>query len=209
MSPEEAIPALRWASSLPKDFCPAFFEHQHSVANSCFGRSGPQALYRFFHWFIRQAKGPVVHGNHASCTQIQKTLEGVLRTGVHIAKVFRMIGADGKQCQFGMKTAADLAESIEVRSIASAIHGMLRRAHDVSTKAAMKIAQHARAPVLRGGMRYGQLAFTKLLPPFHFVNAAEAEARDDVADVRRNDDLRSPAAAPPRKPGNGAERWSM
>src|SRR5690242_4295077 len=70
----------------------------------------------------------------------------------------------------------------------------------------MEIAEHARTPMLRWCLCDTQLSFTKLLPPFKLVNRTESQARNDIADILGNNNLRSPSAAPTREPRDGTQR---
>src|SRR6185437_11583884 len=86
---------------------------------------------------------------------------------------------------------------------------MRARTHNITAESPMEIAEQSRTPVLRRGLRDAQLTFTKLLPPFQLVNCAESKPPNDVADILRHNNLRSPSAAPTRKPRDGPQRWPM
>src|ERR1019366_1548007 len=99
-----------------------------------------------------------------------------------------MIGADGKQSDLGMETAADFVEAVEIGSVTGMVKGMRAGFEDKSTVAAVHVANDASAPRARGGVSDFNRTELDRLPPIHFDNALHAEVRDQVADVAWHDD---------------------
>src|SRR5260370_42683129 len=72
----------------------AFFQYYHSVFHAGLHRLALQQLERLFDGLMRQAKCSVVHGPHPAGIQIEKGASGVGGTGVDIAKLGGILGAD-------------------------------------------------------------------------------------------------------------------
>src|SRR5581483_663171 len=106
---------------LSEDLRLALFQHQHAITYARSSGGNAKALERLIHRLVRETEGPVMHGNHGLCFQIQESLQRVFWAGVDIAIVRRMIGADREQCQFGMQPAPNLPKTMEVRSVTGVI----------------------------------------------------------------------------------------
>src|SRR5580704_16746148 len=108
-----------------------------------------------------------------------------------------------------MQAAADLAETVEVSGVASVIDRMLASAEDVATVTAVRILEHARAPMARWDVRDFERAFAVRIPPLHLNDLFEAKIRDEIEDMMRNDERRRAASFAARLARDGAQRLAM
>ena len=129
---------------------------------------------------MRQAEGSVVHGDHPAGFQIEEGLGGVGGTGMHVAELRRIVGADGQQRQFGREAASDFAEAVEVGGVSGVVDGVFAAAQHVAAVAAVRIFEDARSPMARGDVGDVERAVAIGVPPLEFDDFFEAEIGDQV-----------------------------
>ena len=127
--------------------------------------------------------------------EVEEGARGVGGIGVDVAELRRIVGADGKQREFGREAASDFAEAGEVGGVAGVIDGMLAGLQNKAAVAAMRIFQNARSPVARGYVRDGKIAVARSLPPVEFDDFGKAEIGNQIGNVSGNDDRRRDSAA--------------
>ena len=66
-----------------------------------------EQLEWFVDWFVGKAEGAVVHGHHPAGLEVEEGASGVGRIRVNVAELRRIVGADGKQSEFGRKAVTD------------------------------------------------------------------------------------------------------
>src|SRR4051794_10461499 len=74
------------------------------------------------------------------------------------------------------------------------INGMLARLQHESAIAPMRILQDARAPMTRRYVSDGQIVVARILPPVEFYDLGKSQVRNQIGNVRWNDDRRSDTA---------------
>lgn len=79
----------------------------------------------------------------------------------------------------------------------------------VSAEATVRIAQHARAPVLRGRRGDLDLADAGGLPPFERAYFGESELADEILYALRNDDQRRSSTAFARMADDAPKGWEI
>src|SRR5580658_5638502 len=187
----------------------ALFHDNYAV----FGSGGAgflvEELQRLIHGFVGEAEGAVVHGDHPARFEIDKGAHGVGGIGVDVAKLRRIVGANGEQGEFGSEAASDFAEAGEVGGVAGVIDGVFAGLENEAAVAAVRIFQNARAPVARRHMRYRQVAVTRSFPPVQFDDLGKAEIGDQVRNMRRNDDRRGNPTRAQIVLHQGAQRRAM
>ena len=77
------------------------FQHDNFVFHASFQGFALQQLEGFFYGLMRQAKCSVMHGDHPAGLEIEKGASGVGGTGVDIAKLGWIVGADGSSASSG------------------------------------------------------------------------------------------------------------
>lgn len=194
---------MAWGSEKAGD---AFLEHDDFVFDPGSSRLFIKELERFINGLVGKAECPVVHGDHPTGFEIEKSLHGIGGAGVDIAKLRRIVGTDGEQGQFGRQTAADFMEAFEIGSVAGVIDGVLAGAQDVSAIAAMRILEDARAPVAGGNVSDFKRSLFVAIPPFKFDNFPEAKIRNQIEDLMRDDQSGCCAGLAPGLAGNDAQR---
>src|SRR5258706_11461746 len=117
---------------------------------------------------MRKPERAVVHGDHPACTQVDEGFGGVFGASVDVAEAFGRVSADGEQGHSGRQALADLTEACEVGGVAGVIEGILTRAENISTVAAVGIFENAGAPVARGHVRDFEVAWLVIAPPIEF-----------------------------------------
>ena len=160
----------------------AFFHHYYSVFRSCCFGFLLEQLQWFIHRFVREAEGAVVHGDHPPGLEIEEGAHGVGRIGVDVAELRRIVGADGKQREFGSEAASNLAEAREVGGIAGVIDGVLARLQYKAAVTAMRIFQDARSPMPRGNVRDREISVARAVPPVQFDDFGKAQIRHEVGE---------------------------
>src|SRR6202451_4842565 len=115
---------------------------------------------------MREAKASIVHGYHPARFEIKKSASRIGGIGVNVAKLRRVVSADGQQRQLRRKAFANLAEASEISRISRVIHRVLPRLQNVPAVAAMRIFQDSRAPVARRHMRDRDVSERNAVPPF-------------------------------------------
>src|ERR1700685_428163 len=76
---------------------------------------------------MREAKASIVHGYHPARFEIKKSASRIGGIGVNVAKLRRVVSADGQQRQLRRKAFANLAEASEISRISRVIHRVLPR----------------------------------------------------------------------------------
>src|SRR6266853_4145093 len=171
---------LRGGKPASEEACDALFQHYHLVLDAGLQRFALQQLEGFFYGLVRQAKCSVMHGDHPAGIQIEKGASGVGGTGVDIAKLRRIVGADGEQREFGRQAASDFAEAGEVRGVSSVVDGVFSAAQHVAAIAAVRILEDARAPVPRRDVSDVERAVAISIPPLKFDNLFKSEIGNQV-----------------------------
>ncbi len=90
-----------------------------------------------------------MHGNHPAGFQIEECSGGIARAGVNVAEVFRIVGANRQQGHLGREALANFAKAVEVGGISGVIDRMFSGSQHVPAVSAVRIFDHARAPVPR------------------------------------------------------------
>src|SRR5579859_6036476 len=103
-----------------------------------------------------------------------------------VAELRRIVGADRKQREFGIKPSSDLAEAREIGCVARVVDRVFARLQHESAITAMRIFQNARAPVARWDVRDRQRSPARTLPPIEFDDFRKSEIGYQIGHVRRN-----------------------
>ena len=98
-----------------------------------------------------------------------------------------MIGADGQERDIGMKALANLGKAVKVGRVTGMVDGIFAMGDDITAKSTMHVANDAGTPMLRGRVGDRQSAMSVFFPPFQLDDLAEAEVRNEVANVARDD----------------------
>src|SRR5215469_7036604 len=161
----------------------AFFKDDDAILDSCGAGLVIEQLQRLIDRFVREPECAVVHGHHPAGFQVEEGFGGVGGIGMNVAELWRVVGPDGKQGEFGRKTASDLAESGEISGIPGVIDGVLAGGQNEAAVAAMRILQDARAPMTGGNMRHSKIRVPGTLPPVEFDDFREAKIGNQVRNV--------------------------
>lgn len=189
----------------------ALGENADAVCNTCATGGGHQAHRRLCHWFFTQRKRAVVHGHQGGGgAQIDEGLQCFLRTGVHGAIAVRVVRADRQQSDLRLQPAANLSKAVEVCRVAGVIHAVPRTRDHIAAEQAMRVREHARAPVLCGRQRHLHIAFeSRGLPPLQLGHIAKTKLLHQVAHAQRHYHLRCHAGDAMCMTNNLAQRWQV
>lgn len=157
---------------------------------------------------MRKAESPIMHGHHPTGVQVKKSPRRVSRVGMDVAERRRVICADREQRQLRGEAASDFAKSREISCVARVVDGMPSRPKHVSAIAAVRILEDSSTPMAGGHMRDRKIAMAIAVPPVQLDNVAEAEIRNQIQDMSRNNDHRRFAASAAVL-GDGAQRGAV
>ena len=155
---------------------------------------GHQPHRRLFHRLAPQRKRAVVHRHHHARPQVDKRLQCLFRACVHRAVVIREVRADRQQRRLRLQPAANLVKAVEVGCVARVVHPLPGSIFQhIAAKQAMRIVDHARAPVLRRRQRHLQPRGFGRLPPTQRAHLGEAQRRNQILYAIRHNRNRRPA----------------
>jgi len=125
---------------------------------------------------------------------------------MNIAKLGRIVGANGKQSQFRGKAPPDFAEAGKVRGVSGVIDRVLAGFEYEASVAAMRIFQDAGTPMPRRDVRDLHISVARILPPVQLDNFRESQVGDQIRNMCRNDDGGRDAARAQSVLHDGAKR---
>jgi hypothetical protein len=170
-----------------ENFGGAFFEDADAFTDALFVGEFAEPAGRFVHVFEGEAEGAVVHGDEMFRFDVVKDFHGVIRTHVHVFEVFRAIGADGEEGDFGFEVVADVFKAFEVGAVTGVINFASLVFEDEAAITTMAIPECAGTPVFAGSERDLPISVGKTLPPIELDDAFEAEVVREVAHAPGHD----------------------
>ena len=150
-----------------------------------------------------------MHGHHPARFEIKEGLHGIGRIGVDVAELRRIVSSNGQQGEVGREAASDFTEPRKIRSIPGVIHRVLARLQHEAAIPAMRIFQDPGSPMSRRHVRDRNIVVPGTLPPVEFDNLGESQIRNQVGNMRRDDDGRGDAARVEIILHDRAQRWAM
>src|ERR1700690_4067095 len=129
-----------------------------------------------------------MHGHHPAGVEIEKGAGSVGGAGVYVAELRRVVSADREERQFRRQPSSDLAKAREIRRVSGVIHGVLAAAQHIAAISSMRIFKNPRSPMPRGNVRDVERAVAIRVPPLQLDNLFEAEVRNQVEQMMRNDE---------------------
>src|ERR1051325_3835340 len=117
----------------------AFFEHYDFVCDAGGAGFSIEQLQRLVHRFMGQAEAAVMHGNHPASFEVQEGLHSIGGTGVHVAELRRIVGAERKKSEWGKETASISGKTEKVCVTPRVKKGFLSFFHNDPAVAAMRI----------------------------------------------------------------------
>src|SRR4029077_10437614 len=113
---------------------------------------------------VAETEAAVMHRHQRLRFQLAERTHRFLRVHVRFARERRIVSADGQERDLDVVTFADFFKPLEVRSVAAVKNGSPIGSNDEAAKAAMRISEKARAPMMRRGKRHPQRPELNRLP---------------------------------------------
>ena len=135
--PRSLLDGWREFNGDSEDAGDAFFEDDDAILDAGGAGFFVEQFEGLVNRFVGQAKRAVVHGYHPTRIEIEKGLHSVGGIGMHVAKLRRIVGSNGKEGKLWREALPNFAETIEVGGVPGVIDRLFTGAEDVATVAAM------------------------------------------------------------------------
>src|SRR5438477_2982872 len=162
-----------WRENFLKHDRFSFSHDEQLVFDSMHTRGFAQALEWFFERFVAQAKTSVMHRHECPRLEFIERAHGFFRIHMHFARERRIVGADRQKGDLDVVTFADLPEALEISSVAAMKNGSTIGSNDEAAKAAMRVSEKTRAPMMRRRQRNAQRSKLDGLPFIKLVHNVE------------------------------------